>query len=534
MHRDFPDDDALPNLAQKLSDLDLAICRAFSYKVQTHTTDEGFQKLPFAFPSISALPSLEKVRSRVAFLAGFKPQHYDCCVNSCCCFVGLHEALSECPYCQQARYRPDGRPRATYTYIPFTPRLISFIGNRRMAEQMQYRARARNVHSDTITDVFDGSHYRSLCHQHVQLDGKELPHKFFEDPRDIALGLSADGFSPFKKRKPTAWAFILLNYNLPPDIRFHVENILALGVIGPKKPVDPDSFLWPAVQELLRLLIGVRAFDVLTGTVFSLRAFLILVFGDIPAIALLMRMKGHNGISPCRMCKIVGLRVPNSRATTHYVPLNRSRHPDVRADPAAIKEYDPISLPMRTHDEIRTRGEEVQNIPSKTAAKDLAKIYGIKDVSILFYLPSIRFPISFPFDFMHLIWENLIPNLVLLWTDGFKGLNQGTEAYILPKTVWDAIGQATEASGSSIPSAYGVRIPNIAKDRSYFSAEMWSFWAMYLAPVLLRRRFQRAKYYSHFIRLVSLLNLCLRFEITNDQVEEIRKGFAQWVQEYER
>jgi hypothetical protein len=64
--------------------------------------------------------------------------------------------------------------------------------------------------------------------------------------------------------------------------------------------------------------------------------------------------------------------------------------------------------------------------------------------------------------------------------------------------------------------------------------EMWSFWAMYLAPVLLRRRFQRAKYYAHFIRLISLLNLCLRFEITKGQLEEIRQGFVQWVQEYER
>ena len=191
----------------------------------------------------------------------------------------------------------------------------------------------------------------------------------------------------------TAWAFILVNYNLPPDIRFHVENILALGVIGPKKPADPDSFLWPAIQEFLCLLVGVRAFDALTGTIFSLRTFLILVFGDIPAIALLMHMKGHNGISPCHMCNIVGLRVPDSRSTTHYVPLNRSHHPDVRVDPAAIKRYDPNNLPMHTHDEIRTQADRVQNTLNTTAAKPLAKLYGIKDVSILFYLPSILFPI---------------------------------------------------------------------------------------------------------------------------------------------
>jgi len=105
-----------------------------------------------------------------------------------------------------------------------------------VAEQMQYRARVHKHDPGKMTDVFDGSHYRSLLGQRVQLNGKPLRHRFFDDHRDIALGLSTDGFSPFKKRKITFWAFILFNYNLPPDTRFHAENILALGVIGPRKP----------------------------------------------------------------------------------------------------------------------------------------------------------------------------------------------------------------------------------------------------------------------------------------------------------
>jgi hypothetical protein len=402
-----------------------------------------------------------------------------------------------------------------------------------MAERMHYRARVHKHTPGKISDVFDGTHYRSLRGLHVRLNGKKLSHKYFEDHRDIALGLSADGFSPFKKRKATAWAFILFNYNLPPDIRFHIENILALGVIGPRKPVDPDSFLWPAIQELLHLLVGVRAFDALTSAIFCLRAFLILVFGNIPAIALLMRMKGHNGILPCRMCNVVGLRVPGSHATTHYVPLDRSRHPDVRVTPISVKVYDPNNLPIRTHDELRSQANEVQTALTRTDAELLAKAYGINGTSILFYLPSIVFPVSFPYDFMHLIWENLIQNLVLLWTGGYKGLDQGIESYELPKSVWDVIGEVTAAAGSTIPSAFGVRVPNIAKDRSYYSAEMWSFWTMYLGPVLLRRRFQRPKYYVHFVRLVSLLNLCLQFEITDEQIGEVRQGFSQWVMQYE-
>jgi len=72
-----------------------------------------------------------------------------------------------------------------------------------------------------------------------------------------------------------------------------------VGVIpGPKKPGDLDSFLWLLVQELLQLELGVSAFDAITKTVFLLRAYLIVVFGDIPTVSMIMHMKGHNGHFP--------------------------------------------------------------------------------------------------------------------------------------------------------------------------------------------------------------------------------------------
>jgi hypothetical protein len=134
---------------------------------------------------------------------------------------------------------------------------------------------------------------------------------------------------------------------------------------------------------------------------------------------------------------------------------------------------------------------------------------------------------------MHLIWENLVKNLILHWTGNFKGLDNGNESYSIPKAIWEAIGEATSAAGSTIPSAYGSRVPNIATHGSQCSAEMWSFWTLYLGPVLLRRRFQRPKYYGHFIRLVRLLNICLQFELTDDEIDEIRTGFIEWVKDYE-
>ncbi|KAJ7734610.1 hypothetical protein B0H16DRAFT_1327514 [Mycena metata] len=134
---------------------------------------------------------------------------------------------------------------------------------------------------------------------------------------------------------------------------------------------------------------------------------------------------------------------------------------------------------------------------------------------------------------MHLIWENLVKNLTLLWTGEFKGFDEGNGEYELAKAVWEAIAASTSSASDTIPSAYGSRIPNIAKDRPNVSTEMWSFWTLYLGPVLLRRRFRDVKYYRHFIQLVRLLNLCLQFEITDNEIEEIRTGFISWVKVYE-
>jgi hypothetical protein len=144
------------------------------------------------------------------------------------------------------------------------------------------------------------------------------------------------------------------------------------------------------------------------------------------------------------------------------------------------------------------------------------------------------FPHSFPYDFMHLIWENTIKNMILHWTGEFKGLDQGNGTYELSKAIWEGIGTLTASSGSTIPSAYGSRVPNIKKDHHICTADMWSFWTLYISPILLWRRFDNVKYYKHFILLVKLLTACLKFEITHEEIDFIRNGFVDWVEKYER
>ena len=109
------------------------------------------------------------------------------------------------------------------------------------------------------------------------------------------------------------------------------------------------------------------------------------------------------------------------------------------------------------------------------------------------YLSSLSFPLSFPYDFMHLIWSNLIVNLIHLWTAKFKDLDHDDQDYVLMPTVWQAIGEATFNSGKTIPAAFSSRVPNIASEKAHMIAETYSIWTLHIAPILLKSRFQHQR-----------------------------------------
>ncbi len=508
---------------KKLREEDKVFLRAFAYKLRHKLTNEAFADIPNGFP-IEDMPTLATICSRIAFLSGIKADRYDCCPDSCMAYTGYLAELDKCSYCETTRYDEYGNPRQQFSYLPLKLRLLAHRQHTETALKMFYRRDHEPDPSGTIRDIFDGEHYQNLRTRKIVVDGQNTRHKFFDDERDIALGLSTDGFAPWRRRKKSAWPIIAYNLNLPPEIRFHKEFILPLGVVpGPSKPKNFDSFLWPAVQELLEFTVGVPAYDVISSSMFIQHAHVILVSGDIPAVSMVMQMKGHNAIVPCRMCMIRGLRPPGGRGTVHYVPLDRSRHPSVwhghGTDPPR---YDPGNLPLRTHDDFLTQGREVIEAETDTDADELAKLYGVKGVPLLSYLPSLSFPHSFPYDFMHLIWENLMPNRVRLWTSKFKGLDEGNHSYQFTPTVWQAIGEATARTGDTLPAIFGPRLGNIADSHGNAgTADAWSVWTLYIAPVLLRRRFRHIRYYKHFVDLVELLQLCLQFELSQDHIAHV-------------
>jgi len=85
---------------------------------------------------------------------------------------------------------------------------------------------------------------------------------------------------------------------------------------------------------------------------------------------------------------------------------------------------------------------------------------------------------------MHLVWENLILNLVLFWSGRFKGMDKG-QPYVLDPHIWQVIGSTSAEASKTIPSSFGVSIPDPVKDGSYFTSSTWSVWSLFITPTVL-------------------------------------------------
>lgn len=183
---------------------------------------EAWEELEVTYSSDSFI-TLRSTISRVKVLSDFNRRLIHCCRDSCIAFTGQYASERKCPLCGLARYRNEeaGVPFKTFSYLPLIPQLQSFFQNSVSITAMQYRADYFSASGfskpGVLRDVFDSKDYKELLREEVVIDGKRTGKKFFAGLNDIALGLSTDGFAPFKRRKHSAWPLIIFNYNLPPE-----------------------------------------------------------------------------------------------------------------------------------------------------------------------------------------------------------------------------------------------------------------------------------------------------------------------------
>nr|GEU38146.1 reverse transcriptase domain-containing protein [Tanacetum cinerariifolium] len=112
---------------------------------------------------------------------------------------------------------------------------------------------------------------------------------FAKEPRNVRLGLAADGFNPFGNLSQaySMWPVILTTYNLPPWLCMKESFfMLTLLIHGPKSPgKDIDVYVRPLIEDLKVLWNrkGVETIDVALGHKFNMRAMVLWTINDFPA-----------------------------------------------------------------------------------------------------------------------------------------------------------------------------------------------------------------------------------------------------------
>ena len=511
-----------------LTEQDRDNIRAFNLKLTSTMSRSAFEQMRRAFAHKMSLDSEWVILQRIANLARIEPVEYDCCINSCVAYTEKYQSSFRCPICQEPRLSKNGRARRKFYYLPLIPRLQAFFQSPRMIEKLYYRH--HYIFSDnSIRDVFDSQHYRTLLEQNVEIDGQERPYKYFSGKNDIALSICTDGHCVFRRRRsgPSTTPILIQLYNLPPQIRTHLTNLICVGII-PNHPRDMASFLSPLDNELAELAFGIQTYHALEQILIDLHAYAILAHGDLVSIAKMLGVKGVNGYSPCRSCKIKGVRNIPAKATTYYTPL---RTPDL---PHQTRQHvDPHNLQMRQHSDFGAVLERLAVEARRSVWDQLAIYHGIREAAAIVWVKSIDLAKSFAWDWMHLLCENVCPNMFDLYSGRFKGLKSGHFDYMIPENVWEEIGKETTQAVEHIPASFVRVLGNIAKDRSGFTAESWAFWYMYVAPIVLKNRFPKKRYYKHLCALSKIMKTMLRYELMHEEIDKLESEIIRWVETYE-
>ncbi|KAG8479387.1 hypothetical protein CXB51_029118 [Gossypium anomalum] len=138
--------------------------------------------------------------------------------------------------------------------FPLIPRLQRLFMSSKTAESMRW-------HNDQQTD--DGL----LRHPADSLAWKSFDSKFpsfASDPRNVRLGLAADGFNPFKiiSTSYSTWPVVLVLYNLPPWICMKQSSFI-LSMIIPGEKVGVGRYACPccAAQTCSKWLYNGKKFS---------------------------------------------------------------------------------------------------------------------------------------------------------------------------------------------------------------------------------------------------------------------------------
>lgn len=218
--------------------------------------------------------------------------------------------------------RNTGTPLCRYIYQPMSSWIARFLSRPGVEQSLikEPRPGPGGGSPDIQKDVWDAEALSNFN----GWDG--LP--FFKPPENearLAFGLSVDWFNPYGGKiascKASIGAIYMICMNLPPHLRYRIENVYLVGIIpGPVEPkISQINHLFrPLVDDLIQLWFhGVYlSRTALHKSGRLVRCALIPIVCDLPALRKTAGFSGHSSACFCSFCLLQKADIANFDYTT--------------------------------------------------------------------------------------------------------------------------------------------------------------------------------------------------------------------------
>jgi len=294
----------------------------FTYRLQFRLTREATEAMlrQCHRELVSATP--HELNKLVRDTMSAHSRRVDAYREVCVALTANQKTDDKCWICGAARYTSAGKPAKQVEYFSLIawlkPILVDpILGPEMMATMKAARLNAsREDYNHPYADCFHGNNFQELYN-----DG------CFSSDLDFAISFSTDGFEAWRQQGFSAWPVFAMILSLSADRRArNISQLILCVTPGPKQPVHFEFFLHPIVVELNQL-----ACDSSGGRIagmegeHTIRAFILQVTGDMPAIDKIINAKGHNERTPDRCRQFQGAQFDNNK---YYFP---PRHPITKA-----------------------------------------------------------------------------------------------------------------------------------------------------------------------------------------------------------
>ncbi|GJU37993.1 reverse transcriptase domain-containing protein [Tanacetum coccineum] len=280
------------------------------FKVKGKLTDSIFNEILEFFQNIFPTskgyklpPSYYAIKKTFKTIRlGYESIH--ACVNDCFLFRGEdNKDVHFCPVCNTSGWKDSNTPRKkvpkkVLRYFLTIPRLQRLYKSSHTTKEMTWHATGKYTEPGKMKHPIDGRAWKNFDTKYPD---------FTKEPRNVRLGLAADGFNPFGNlsQSYSMWPVILTTYNLPPWLCMKESSfMLTLLIPGPKSPgKDIDVYLRPLIDDLKDLwaLKGVETIDVATGQKFNMRVMVLWTINYFFARSSLSGWSGQ-GYKACPTC----------------------------------------------------------------------------------------------------------------------------------------------------------------------------------------------------------------------------------------